>query len=163
MFPVLHLARSLLSRRSVGTETINGYNRYMERSKIFSRHLISLYAPVVQGTFAKRVSVNIAHAPVRFSYLPSQHSDCSQSNAATAISPLPFPAMLSSWQVLCCLHKAMRGLEVTRLEQESSCQWNSISLRDGRPHFIYATCRVDRDVKLVTKITVILIRQVNEI
>jgi len=33
----------------------------------------------------------------------------------------------------------MRGLELTRLEQESSCQWNSILIHNNRLFFILCT------------------------
>lgn len=79
-----------------------------------------------------------------FRYLPSQQSGLHGSQYwrhNSYLSLLPFPAMLSPWQVLCCLHKAMRGLEVTRLEQESSFPMKFYFLLGGKPRFMALTSR----------------------
>lgn len=78
-------------------------------------------------------------------FAESTESDSSQSERRhnSYLPSFHFRLCCLCWQVLCCLHKAMRGFEVTGLEQESSCQWNSISPRLGAVFYVRATCGID--------------------
>lgn len=76
-----------------------------------------------------------------------------QSNAITAISLLLFPAMLSHWQVLCCLHKAMRCLEVTSLEEKSSCQILFCFMMVN--HILFTVYCIDWAIEFISKILIV--------
>lgn len=75
---------------------------------------------------------------VRLSYLPSQQSDCSSARRHNSYLPSSISGCaVSLTSIVLFAWKRARGFVVTRLEQGSSCRWNSILPR-VRPRFVRA-------------------------